>query len=35
MLGSLFCLAALAAGLPSPTPTDPPKDGAEVVAMMR
>ena len=35
MLGSLFCLAALAAGLPSPTPTDPPKDGAEVIAMMR
>ena len=35
MLGSVFCLAALAAGLPSPTPADPPKDGAEVIAMMR
>jgi len=35
MLGSLFCLAALAAGSPSVTPSDPPKDGTEVVAMMR
>src|SRR5918996_5107297 len=35
MLGSLLCLAAVAAGSPSATPTDPPKDGAEVVAMMR
>jgi hypothetical protein len=35
MLGSLFCLAALAAGFPSAALTDPPKDGAEVVAMMR
>jgi len=35
MLGSLFCLAVLAAGVPSFTPADPPKDGSEVVSMMR
>ena len=35
MLGSLFCLAAIAAVAPSDTPTDPPKDGVEVVTRMR
>jgi hypothetical protein len=35
MLGSLLCLAALAAGSPSALPTDPPKDGVEVVSRMR
>ncbi len=35
MLGSLFCLAALAAGSPSAAPADPPKDGIEVITRMR
>jgi hypothetical protein len=35
MLGSLFFLAVLAAGPPSATPTDPPKDGVEVISRMR
>ena len=35
MLGSLFCLVALAAASPSAGPTDPPKDGLELLAMMR
>jgi hypothetical protein len=35
MLGSMLCLAALAAGPPSAVPTDPPKDGVEVIARMR
>ena len=35
MLGSLFFLAVLAAGSPSATPTDPPKDGVEVISRMR
>jgi hypothetical protein len=35
MLGTLLCLAALAAGSPSATPTDPPKDGVEVITRMR
>jgi hypothetical protein len=35
MLGSMLCLAALAAGLPSAAPTDPPKDGVELLARMR
>jgi hypothetical protein len=35
MLGSLFYLVALAAASPSAGPTDPPKDGLELLAMMR
>jgi hypothetical protein len=35
MLGSVFCLAALAAGSPSAAPADPPKDGIEVITRMR
>jgi hypothetical protein len=35
MLGSLLYLAALAAGSPSAAPTDPPKDGVEVITRMR
>jgi len=35
MLGSLLCLAALAAGSPSTDPTGPPKDGVEVISRMR
>ena len=35
MLGSLLFLAALAAGSPSAAPTDPPKDGVEVITRMR
>lgn len=35
MLGSLLCLAALAAGSPTAAPPDPPNDGVEVVARMR
>ena len=35
MLGSMLCLAALAAGSPSATPTNPPKDGVEVITRMR
>ena len=35
MLGSLLCLTALAAGSPSTAPTDPPKDGVEVITRMR
>jgi hypothetical protein len=35
MLGTLLCLAALATGSPSATPTDPPKDGVEVITRMR
>ena len=35
MLGSLFFLAVLAVGSPSATPTDPPKDGVEVISRMR
>jgi hypothetical protein len=35
MLGTLLSLAAIAAAIPPTTPADPPKDGAEVVAMMR
>jgi hypothetical protein len=35
MLGSMLCLAALTAGLPSAGPTDPPKDGLELIARMR
>lgn len=34
MLGTIFCLATLAAGPPS-APTDPPKDGVELLARMR
>ena len=37
MLESLFCLAVLAAGAPSPSTvaSDPPKDGVEVISRMR
>jgi hypothetical protein len=35
MLGSLFCLAALAAAPSCGAPTDPPKDGVEVISRMR
>jgi hypothetical protein len=35
MLGSLLCLATLAAGSPSAAPIDPPKDGVEVITRMR
>jgi hypothetical protein len=35
MLGSLLCLAAIAAVTPSASPADPPKDGAEVISRMR
>ncbi len=37
MLESLFCLAVVAAGAPSPSPvsSDPPKDGMEVISRMR
>jgi hypothetical protein len=35
MLGSLFCLAALAAASPPAGPAGPPKDGVEVLALMR
>lgn len=35
MLGTLLSLAALACGVPSAHPTDPPKDGVELVARMR
>ena len=35
MLGSLLYLAALAAASPSAAPTDPPKDGIEVITRMR
>ncbi len=35
MLGSMLCLAALAAGSPSAAPADPPKDGVELLAQMR
>lgn len=35
MLGSMLCLAALAAGPPSAPLTDPPKDGVELIALMR
>jgi hypothetical protein len=35
MLGSLLCLAAIAAVGPSAAPADPPKDGVEVITRMR
>jgi hypothetical protein len=35
MLGSLLCLAAIAAVAPSAGPADPPKDGVEVITRMR
>jgi hypothetical protein len=35
MLGSLFCLAALTAASPSAGSAEPPKDGVEVLALMR
>ena len=35
MLGSLLSLAALAAASPLAVPTDPPKDGVEVITRMR
>ena len=35
MLGSLLCLAAIAAIAPSAAPADPPKDGVEVITRMR
>ena len=35
MLGSLFCLAAIAAASPPAGPAEPPKDGVEVLALMR
>jgi hypothetical protein len=35
MLGSMLYLAALAAVSPSAVPTDPPKDGVEVISRMR
>jgi hypothetical protein len=35
MLESLFCLAALAAASPPASPTDPPKDGVELITRMR
>jgi hypothetical protein len=35
MIGSLLYLAALAAVSPSAVPTDPPKDGVEVITRMR
>ncbi len=35
MLGSLLYLVALAAASPSAAPTDPPKDGIEVITRMR
>jgi hypothetical protein len=35
MLGSLLSLAALAVAPPSAAPTDPPKDGIEVISRMR
>jgi hypothetical protein len=35
MLGSLLCLAAIAAVSPSAAPADPPKDGVEVITRMR